>query len=171
MFKSLSLILFFLLVTPWSQAEEKYEFNSEQQRLDFVELNEELRCPKCQNQNIAGSNALIATDMKRKVYELLKEGNSKDEIVHFMKVRYGDFVHYNPPMTPVTLWLYLGPALFIALALSYFFFSHRNRNRSLQTAKSSGEHEQRVQEQRKQEQRKQEHAKLLEAEKALKDLE
>lgn len=144
-----------------SLADEKYEFNSEQQRLNFVQLSQELRCPMCQNQNIADSNALIATDMKRKVYELLKEGKTNDQVIHFMKVRYGDFVHYKPPMTPVTLWLYLGPVLFITLALSYFFLS--NRNRKLQQANSSNE--------QILEQSALNDAKLKQAEKALRELE
>ena len=131
MFKHLWIGLLLVTCAMSLSAEEKYDFASEQQRLDFVQLNQELRCPKCQNQNIADSNALIATDMKRKVYELVKEGHSKDEVVDFMKVRYGDFVHYKPPMTVLTLWLYLGPVLFILLAVSFFFYSNRSRKSEL----------------------------------------
>lgn len=106
-------------------ANEKYEFASEQQREDFKTLTQELRCPKCQNQNIADSNALIANDMKRKVHQLLVEGKSEQEVVGFMKQRYGEFVHYEPPMTPLTMWLYLGPILFIITAVSFLWYGQR----------------------------------------------
>lgn len=36
----------------------------------------------------------------------MKEGKSRDEIVDYMVARYGYFVTYNPPLTPLTaiLW-------------------------------------------------------------------
>ena len=108
-------------------AEEKYEFETDHQRQMFLELSQELRCPKCQNQNIHDSNALIANDMKRKVHQLLNEGSDKGEVIDFMKDRYGDFVHYKPPVTPVTMWLYLGPALFIVLTIAYLYLTRRKK--------------------------------------------
>lgn len=97
--------------------EDKYEFDSPQQRENFLQLTAELRCPMCQNQNIADSDAMIAHDMRRKVYSLLKQGKSEQEVIDYMKARYGDFVHYQPPVTAATLWLWLGPVLFIVIAL------------------------------------------------------
>ncbi|WP_404840945.1 cytochrome c-type biogenesis protein CcmH [Alteromonas sp. KUL42] len=97
--------------------EDKYEFDSPQQRESFLQLTAELRCPMCQNQNIADSDAMIAHDMRRKVYSLLKQGKSEQEVIDYMKARYGDFVHYKPPVTLATLWLWLGPVFFIVVAL------------------------------------------------------
>ena len=97
--------------------EDKYEFDSPQQRESFLQLTAELRCPMCQNQNIADSDAMIAHDMRRKVYSLLKQGKSEQEVIDYMKARYGDFVHYKPPVTLATLWLWLGPVFFIVIAL------------------------------------------------------
>ena len=73
----------------------------------------------CQNQNIADSDAMIAHDMRRKVYSLLKQGKSEQEVIDYMKARYGDFVHYQPPVTAATLWLWAGPVLFIFIALLF----------------------------------------------------
>ncbi|MBL4631301.1 MAG: cytochrome c-type biogenesis protein CcmH, partial [Paraglaciecola sp.] len=83
----------------------------------FLELSKELRCPKCQNQNIADSDAMIAVDLKRKVYELLQKGHEKEYVIDFMKQRYGDFVYYQPPVNPMTIWLWLLPVLFIFIAV------------------------------------------------------
>ncbi|EJJ4226715.1 cytochrome c-type biogenesis protein CcmH, partial [Salmonella enterica] len=85
-------------------------FKDEAQEQQFRQLTEQLRCPKCQNNSIADSNAMIATDMRRKVYDLMQEGKSNKEIVGYMVARYGNFVTYDPPLTPLTLLLWVLPA-------------------------------------------------------------
>ena len=98
-------------------AEEVRTFDSEEQRFLFIVLTEELRCPKCQNQNVADSNATVAKDMRDKIYQLVKQGYTKSEVVDYMKERYGDFVHYQPPMKASTLILWFGPVIFLVLAI------------------------------------------------------
>lgn len=71
------------------------QFKDEAQEQQFRQLTEELRCPKCQNNSIADSNSMIATDLRQKVYELMQEGKSKKEIVDYMVARYGNFVTYD----------------------------------------------------------------------------
>ncbi len=78
----------------------------------FLTLTAELRCPMCQNQNIADSDAMIAHDMRRKVASLIRQGKSEQEIIDYMKARYGDFVYYEPPVTVATVWLWVLPVLF-----------------------------------------------------------
>ena len=73
-------------------------FSSSQQENDYHSLTQELRCPQCQNNNIADSNATIAVDMRGKVFELLQEGKSREEVVKYMVDRYGNFVTYDPPI-------------------------------------------------------------------------
>ncbi|VEB52142.1 cytochrome c-type biogenesis protein H1 [Salmonella enterica subsp. enterica] len=75
----------------------------------FRQLTEQLRCPKCQNNSIADSNAMIATDMRRRVYDLMQEGKSRQEIIDYMVARYGNFVTYDPPLTPLTVLLWVLP--------------------------------------------------------------
>jgi len=110
-------LLFVLSAFSVSAAEDKFSFDTPAQRESFLKLTAELRCPMCQNQNIADSDAMIAHDMRRKVYALLKQGKTEQEVIDFMKSRYGDFVHYQPPVTAATLWLWAGPVLFIFIAL------------------------------------------------------
>ncbi|KXI28137.1 cytochrome c-type biogenesis protein [Paraglaciecola hydrolytica] len=111
--------------------EEKYPFENAQQRSLFMELSKELRCPKCQNQNLADSDAMIAADLKRKVHELVLAGNDKDQVISYMKQRYGDFVYYQPPVNSMTIWLWLLPALFIVLALAALVMSRKKVSVSL----------------------------------------
>jgi cytochrome c-type biogenesis protein CcmH len=97
-------------------AEDNFAFDTPAQRAQFLALTAELRCPMCQNQNIADSDAMIAHDMRRKVYTLLKQGKSEQDVIDYMKARYGDFVHYQPPVTAATMWLWAAPVLFVLFA-------------------------------------------------------
>ena len=105
-----------------------YDFDSVQQEAQYRGLIEELRCPKCQNQNLAGSDAPIAQDLKQKTYDMIKEGRSDGEIRAYMQERYGDFITYKPPVRPSTwiLWFF-PPLLLIALIGGWFWQSKRSQ--------------------------------------------
>ena len=92
---------------------DTYEFQDEGARNRYRTLTEELRCPKCQNQNIADSDAPIAKDLRNEIHRMLGEGKSDDEIVDFLVARYGDFVRYKPPVNERTWLLWYGPWLLL----------------------------------------------------------
>ena len=94
---------------------DTYQFKDEAERERFRSLTAELRCPKCQNQNIADSNAPIATDLRREIFRMLEEGKSNAEIVDFLVLRYGDFVLYKPPVDTRTYLLWYGPFALLGL--------------------------------------------------------
>jgi cytochrome c-type biogenesis protein CcmH len=96
---------------------ETYQFSNPDYEVRFHDLNKILRCPKCQNQNLADSNSMISQDLRREVYRLMEEGRSDDQIVEFMVMRYGDFVLYKPKFDDVTYFLWLGPIGFGVLGL------------------------------------------------------
>ena len=75
---------------------ETYQFSSPDLEARYHTLSQELRCPKCQNQNIADSNAPIARDLRVVLYEQLEAGASDEEILAYMVARYGEFVRYRP---------------------------------------------------------------------------
>lgn len=77
---------------------DTYEFSDESDRQRFRELTSELRCPKCQNQNIADSDAPIAMDLRREIFRMLESGQDDEQIVEHLVARYGDFVRYKPPV-------------------------------------------------------------------------
>ncbi|MGE8345757.1 cytochrome c-type biogenesis protein [Pseudomonas helleri] len=88
---------------------DTYEFANDAERARFRELTQELRCPKCQNQDLADSNAPIATDLRREIFRMLGEGKDNQQIIDFMVDRYGDFVRYKPALTSKTVVLWFGP--------------------------------------------------------------
>ena len=89
---------------------DTYEFANEADRERFRDLTKELRCPKCQNQDIADSNSPIAMDLRREIFRMLGEGKDNEQIIGFMVDRYGDFVRYKPALTGKTALLWFGPA-------------------------------------------------------------
>lgn len=107
---------------------ELYEFDSPQQEAQYRGLIEELRCPKCQNQNLAASDAPIAQDLKQKTYEMVKDGRTDTEIRNYMFERYGDFISYKPPVRPSTwiLWFF-PPVLLVLLILGWLYKAKKGR--------------------------------------------
>ncbi len=120
-----------LMVGVSQAAVDTFEFETEDQRKRFYSLSGELRCPKCQNQNIADSDAPVATDLRRELFRLLDEGESDEEIVEFMVARYGDFVRYKPALTVQTIVLWFGPALFLLIGLVSLAVMLRRRQRAM----------------------------------------
>ena len=98
------------LVSVAYAAIDAYEFRDDAERARYAELTKELRCPKCQNQDIADSNAPIAADLRKEIFRMLGEGKDNQQIIDFMVDRYGDFVRYKPALTSKTALLWFGPA-------------------------------------------------------------
>lgn len=134
--KKFSLFFIFASSVALSAPVELHKFDSPKQEADYRALIQELRCPQCQNNNIADSNATISTDMRAKTLELLKEGKSKDEVVEYMIERYGNFVTYNPPMTPATLILWVLPLILIALGLGFVLRRKKAKPQAVNSAQN-----------------------------------
>ena len=107
---------------------EVKEFSSEELRERFQTLVNELRCPKCQNQNLADSNSPISMDLRAEIFRMLEEGKSDQEIVDFLVARYGEFVMYRPPVKKTTLILWLAPALFVVVGVLIVLMIRRRQS-------------------------------------------
>ncbi len=119
-------IIFLLLFTGLAFAIGEYRtFDNPEQQKVYENLTSELRCLVCQNQTIGDSNAELAADLRRQVYEMLEQGKSKQEIIQFMTDRYGDFVLYNPQFKAKTGLLWLGPVAFLLIGLVTVFLLAR----------------------------------------------
>lgn len=90
-------------------------------------LSYQLRCLVCQNESVAESRAPLAVDLRNQVREQLAAGKSEGEVVDFLVSRYGDFVLYKPPFRATTALLWLGPALLLFAALTWFIVRVRRR--------------------------------------------
>lgn len=124
------LILGFTLALSVHAAVEVYDFTSDEGYARYQSLTYELRCPKCQNQNIADSDAPIAEDLRNEVFRLLSEGHDNREIIDYMVMRYGDFVRYRPAFNAQTAALWLAPGVFLfgAIGILVFMLIRRRGN-------------------------------------------
>ncbi len=113
---------------------ETYEFSNPELELRYRQLSMELRCPKCQNQNIADSNAPIAQDLRKLLYQQLEKGASNEEILDYMVARYGEFVRYRPRFSGPTAILWLAPVLLLLAGLVVAFLTLRSRGGGATTA-------------------------------------
>jgi cytochrome c-type biogenesis protein CcmH len=104
-------LLALCVMLPAIAAIDPLPFESPAQEERFRKLAGELRCVMCQNQSLADSNAGIAGDLRREIFELMQAGRSDDEIKQFLSERYTDFVLYRPPLRANTLLLWFGPLL------------------------------------------------------------
>lgn len=106
---------------------DTYQFRDQAERERYQQLTKELRCPKCQNQDIADSNAPIAADLRREIFRMLGEGQSNRQIVDFMVDRYGDFVRYKPALDARTWLLWFGPGILLVGGLGVLALIVRRR--------------------------------------------
>ena len=124
---------------------ETYEFSTPDLELRYQALSQELRCPKCQNQNIADSNAPISRDLRAIVHEQLEAGATNEEIIDFLVDRYGEFVRYRPGMDSNTLWLWSAPLILLVMAVAVVLTQIR-KDRDRQTISSNAERANRLRE-------------------------
>lgn len=108
---------------------EVHEFDNEVDRLRYQTFIDEMRCPKCQNQNLAGTNSPIAEDLRRELVFMIKDGKSDKEIVDFMVERYGEFILYRPRLSPATMLLWGAPVLLLVCGVILLLLIVRRRRR------------------------------------------
>jgi len=131
--RSLIMMVILLLISLSTLAAiEVYDFSDPRQSARFKKLTEELRCPKCQNQNLAGSNSTLSVDLKGIVYEKILAGESDQQILSFMKQRYGEFILFKPEMKQSNFLLWFGPIIFLFAFLFLFYRWYLNNRQSLE---------------------------------------
>ena len=119
------LVSSFLIFSICSFGEIVYQFEDIAQEKRFYSLISEIRCPKCTSGSIASSDAPISRDLKNKVYDLIIDGSSDDEIKKYVSDRFGNFSDYRPALEGANYILWFGPFIFLSLILIIFFSKRR----------------------------------------------
>ncbi len=91
-------------------------------------ISKDLRCLVCQNQSIDDSDADLAKDLRVIVRERLSAGDSNDEVLDFVVVRYGNYVLLNPPVNNQTMVLWAGPIFILLFGFIAVFFWFRRKS-------------------------------------------
>ncbi len=134
-------IVFFTSLNVSAAPNDTYAFDDPVTEKRYRELVKELRCPKCQNQNLADSNSQIAIDLRNEVYRMLNDGKADGEITNYMVERYGEFVLYRPRVNALTYILWFGPALLILVGAIVVYSLSRKKTVDEKDAELS-EHQQ-----------------------------
>lgn len=119
-----------------SAAIEVHEFKNEIDRQRYQSFIDEMRCPKCQNQNLSGSDSPIALDLRNELYLMIEEGKSDQQIVDFMVERYGEFILYRPRLSPATVLLWAAPVLLLVFGALFLWLLVRKRRRLAREAET-----------------------------------
>ncbi|MFK8068185.1 MAG: cytochrome c-type biogenesis protein CcmH [Gammaproteobacteria bacterium] len=123
------ILLTLILISSFSFAEDqRFPFTDQKQVEQFRQLTEELRCLVCQNQSLADSDAPLANDLREKVYALMDEGLTKDQIIEELVARYGEFVLYRPRLTPETYLLWFAPFILVLIGIFAVVLMIRRRS-------------------------------------------
>jgi cytochrome c-type biogenesis protein CcmH len=142
------LAFFFFCLASWlvvASPVDTYEFKDQVTKDRYQALVKELRCPKCQNQNLADSNSQIAIDLRAQVYTMLNEGKADSEIVNYMVARYGDFVLYRPKVSSLTYILWYGPIGLLLIGGVVMFLVLRKKPEAIEEKQLSAEQQQKLQ--------------------------
>lgn len=106
-----------------------HEFSNDVDRKRYQSFIDEMRCPKCQNQNLSGSDSPIAVDLRNELHFMITSGRSDKEIVDFMVERYGEYILYKPRLSSSTILLWASPVLFLLLGgVILWLIVRRKRN-------------------------------------------
>ncbi len=116
---NIMILLVLWLPSSWATV-ASYPFDTPNQSAQFQALLHDLRCPVCQNQDLADSNADIAADLRQEVYQLVLAHKSDQDIIHYLTARYGEFILFKPSLTMTTSILWFGPLILLLIGLGLF---------------------------------------------------
>lgn len=108
------------------------QFSSEEHALLYRKLLREIRCPTCQNQDIAESNAPLAKQLRELISQQITLGKNADEITQYLVDRYGDFITYAPRVQKNTLVLWFAPAIIMLFALMLWLTTRKRSSAQTQ---------------------------------------
>ena len=70
-----------------------------------------LRCLVCQGQSVYDSDSEFAISLKLVIKNKIQEGMSEEQIYSFLKIKYGEWILYDPVFNRNTYFLWLLPLL------------------------------------------------------------
>ena len=74
-------------------------------------ITKNLRCLVCQGQSVYDSDSEFANSMKILVDKKIEEGLSDDQIYEYFRIKYGEWILYDPSINKNTYILWILPLL------------------------------------------------------------
>jgi cytochrome c-type biogenesis protein CcmH len=85
------------------------------QEAQAKELMATIRCIVCQGQAIIDSDAELAGDMRDLIRSRIAAGQTPEQIKDWLIERYGAYITYEPPLSPITWPLWLAPLVLLGV--------------------------------------------------------
>ena len=79
---------------------------SKENKILVDKISKNLRCLICQGQSVYDSQSEFSLSMKILIDKKLKEGKSEKEIYEFFKLKYGNWIVYDPEFSIYTFFLW-----------------------------------------------------------------
>ena len=115
-FKILISILIFFYFSPLKADQDKLQNN----------ITKNLRCLICQGQSVYDSDSEFAISLKLAIKDKIQQGMSEEEIYSFLKMKYGEWILYDPVFNRNTYFLWLLPILIFlvggAIIIKKFYY-------------------------------------------------
>ncbi len=125
----------------YAASQDIYPFNNHAQQKQFQQLTEQLRCLVCQNESLADSNAGLANDLRKEVYNMVIAGDNDVQIKQYLINRYGDFILFKPAINRTTYILWFSPFFILIVAFLMVFIFIKQRKKMNATVTFSAEEE------------------------------
>ena len=74
-------------------------------------ISKNLRCLICQGQSVYDSQSDFAMSMKTLIKRKIDDGKNEKEIYEFLKIKYGDWIVYDPELNKNTFLLWTIPLI------------------------------------------------------------
>lgn len=94
---------------------------------EAIRISKLLRCPASPNLTLYESEAAIASELKGRIFMMLREGKSRDEIIRWMIERYGEQISYMPDVNAGTAPLWIAPWAALVVAGGLVFWRMRRK--------------------------------------------
>ena len=130
MIRRLLPLLLALALPLYAAMNDAPDFSDPVENTRYQHLIQNIRCPTCQNSNIAESNAPLARQLREQIAARIRDGASDSDINRWLQERYGDFIHYDPPLKSQTLLLWGGAPAAMLIALACWLAGRRRKKNS-----------------------------------------
>lgn len=94
------------------------------------QLFSQLKCPICEGQSLAESDATLAIQMRREIRAMVGRNMSDDAILLYFSDRYGSSILLSPPVNASTLILWFSPLLLILISATIVYLHTRKKART-----------------------------------------
>jgi cytochrome c-type biogenesis protein CcmH len=95
-------------------------------------LYEIVRCPVCNGQSLAGSEASIAQDLRMIINTKINNNLSDEQIKNDLVLIYGEEILFEPPVDKKTFLLNYGVWIFMVFVMLIFLYRYHKKNKMVQ---------------------------------------